>query len=51
MAKGYLNCRMEKGLMAKDEWSNLGLNFEEAAAGDGKQLNKLDDQSKSANKS
>lgn len=25
LAKDYLNCRMEKGLMAKDEWKNLGL--------------------------
>ncbi len=25
LAKEYLGCRMEKGLMAKDEWSNLGL--------------------------
>ena len=25
IAKEYLGCRMEKGLMAKDEWSNLGL--------------------------
>ena len=24
LAKGYLGCRMEKGLMAKDEWKNLG---------------------------
>ncbi|ETN38123.1 uncharacterized protein HMPREF1541_07747 [Cyphellophora europaea CBS 101466] len=24
-AKDYLNCRMDKGLMAKDEWKNLGL--------------------------
>lgn len=23
-AKGYLGCRMEKGLMAKDNWDNLG---------------------------
>jgi len=32
LAKDYLNCRMEKGLMAKDEWSNLGLNFDKTAA-------------------
>ena len=25
LAKSYLNCRMEHGLMAKDEWKNLGL--------------------------
>ena len=25
LAKDYLHCRMEKGLMAKDEWKNLGL--------------------------
>ncbi|KEF57195.1 uncharacterized protein A1O9_07385 [Exophiala aquamarina CBS 119918] len=25
LAKEYLGCRMEKGLMAKDEWKNLGL--------------------------
>ena len=24
LAKGYLGCRMDKGLMARDEWSNLG---------------------------
>ena len=24
LAKGYLACRMDKGLMAKDEWKNLG---------------------------
>ena len=23
-SKDYLNCRMEKGLMAKEEWSKLG---------------------------
>ncbi|RMZ84146.1 hypothetical protein DV738_g532, partial [Chaetothyriales sp. CBS 135597] len=28
LAKNYLNCRMEKGLMAKDEWKNLGLELE-----------------------
>ncbi|KAJ9606599.1 Cytochrome c oxidase assembly protein cox19 [Cladophialophora chaetospira] len=27
IAKEYLGCRMEKGLMAKDEWSNLGLDL------------------------
>lgn len=27
LAKGYLACRMEKGLMAQDEWQNLGLIF------------------------
>jgi len=31
LAKDYLNCRMDKGLMAKDEWSNLGLNFDKLA--------------------
>jgi cytochrome c oxidase assembly protein subunit 19 len=25
LAKEYLGCRMEKGLMLKDEWGNLGL--------------------------
>lgn len=25
LAKGYLGCRMERNLMAKDEWRNLGL--------------------------
>jgi len=28
LAKGYLDCRMQKGLMAKDEWDNLGLVFD-----------------------
>ena len=28
LAKSYLACRMEKGLMAPDEWKNLGLAFE-----------------------
>jgi len=28
LAKEYLGCRMEKGLMAKDEWVNLGLDIE-----------------------
>ncbi|KIW67569.1 hypothetical protein PV04_06809 [Phialophora macrospora] len=32
LAKEYLGCRMEKGLMAKDEWSNLGFNLEKAEA-------------------
>ncbi len=32
LAKDYLGCRMEKGLMAKDEWSNLGFNVEGAEA-------------------
>jgi len=31
LAKEYLGCRMEKGLMAKDEWQNLGLNFDKIA--------------------
>ncbi|KPI37184.1 Cytochrome c oxidase assembly protein COX19 [Cyphellophora attinorum] len=38
-AKDYLGCRMEKGLMAKDEWANLG--FEkpvEDATGEGSGL-------------
>ncbi|CAA7258744.1 unnamed protein product [Cyclocybe aegerita] len=26
LSKGYLDCRMEKGLMERDEWKNLGLN-------------------------
>ncbi|KAK9454223.1 hypothetical protein V1511DRAFT_503089 [Dipodascopsis uninucleata] len=25
LAKDYLNCRMERGLMRKDDWKNLGL--------------------------
>lgn len=25
-SKDYLKCRMEQGLMAKDEWKNLGFN-------------------------
>jgi cytochrome c oxidase assembly protein subunit 19 len=29
LAKDYLACRMDKGLMAKDEWQNLGLTFSE----------------------
>lgn len=29
LAKGYLGCRMTNGLMAKDEWENLGLVFDE----------------------
>ncbi|OAL37312.1 hypothetical protein AYO20_03488 [Fonsecaea nubica] len=33
LAKEYLGCRMEKGLMAKDEWTNLGLEFGKTAAG------------------
>ncbi|KAK5051424.1 Cytochrome c oxidase assembly protein cox19 [Exophiala bonariae] len=35
-AKEYLNCRMEKGLMAKDEWGNLGLEglHQDQAAGE-----------------
>ncbi|KAF7845792.1 hypothetical protein BT93_L0644 [Corymbia citriodora subsp. variegata] len=28
LARGYLDCRMEKGLMAKDEWRNLGFGEE-----------------------
>eukprot|EP00052_Salpingoeca_macrocollata_P005136 m.45659 g.45659 ORF g.45659 m.45659 type:complete len:87 (+) comp14689_c0_seq2:76-336(+) len=24
-AKAYLDCRMERGLMAKEDWTNLGL--------------------------
>jgi cytochrome c oxidase assembly protein subunit 19 len=34
-AKDYLGCRMERGLMAKDEWKNLGLEIG-PAAGDAK---------------
>lgn len=33
LAKGYLGCRMERGLMARDEWRNLG--FEAPREGDG----------------
>ncbi|KAK9464090.1 uncharacterized protein V1516DRAFT_669529 [Lipomyces oligophaga] len=25
LAQDYLNCRMDKGLMVRDEWQNLGL--------------------------
>ncbi|KZV70356.1 hypothetical protein PENSPDRAFT_446545 [Peniophora sp. CONT] len=25
LSRDYLNCRMENGLMGKDEWKNLGL--------------------------
>ncbi|KAH8927691.1 hypothetical protein BT69DRAFT_1258051 [Atractiella rhizophila] len=25
LAKEYLNCRMDKGLMVRDDWQNLGL--------------------------
>lgn len=31
LAKEYLGCRMERGLMAKDEWGNLGLDFDKMA--------------------
>lgn len=31
LAKEYLGCRMDKGLMAKDEWGNLGLDFAKLA--------------------
>ena len=31
LAKDYLHCRMEKGLMAKDEWKNLGLETSETS--------------------
>lgn len=34
-AKSYLGCRMEKGLMAKDEWRNLGLEIGEVKEGEG----------------
>jgi len=30
LARQYLGCRMDKGLMAKDEWQNLGLVFDAA---------------------
>jgi hypothetical protein len=33
LAKEYLNCRMEKGLMAKDEWKNLGLEMKQEEDG------------------
>ncbi|KAH8693258.1 putative cytochrome c oxidase assembly protein Cox19 [Talaromyces proteolyticus] len=29
LAKGYLGCRMDKNLMAPDEFKNLGLEFSE----------------------
>jgi cytochrome c oxidase assembly protein subunit 19 len=32
LAKEYLGCRMEKGLMAKDEWSNLGFTLRQGEA-------------------
>lgn len=35
LARGYLDCRMEKGLMARDEWRNLGFGGEvEAGSAD-----------------
>lgn len=33
LARGYLDCRMDKGLMARDEWDNLGLVFEKPEDG------------------
>ncbi|KAG2155428.1 hypothetical protein DEU56DRAFT_767327 [Suillus clintonianus] len=34
MSKQYLDCRMTKGLMERDEWKNLGLaNLEGDSAG------------------
>lgn len=32
LAKGYLGCRMTNGLMAKDEWENLGLVFDDTGS-------------------
>jgi cytochrome c oxidase assembly protein subunit 19 len=32
LARGYLGCRMEKGLMAQDEWKNLGFGGKEKDA-------------------
>ncbi|EED24019.1 cytochrome c oxidase assembly protein Cox19, putative [Talaromyces stipitatus ATCC 10500] len=34
LAKGYLGCRMDKNLMAPDEFENLGLEFKEKSTGD-----------------
>lgn len=48
LAKGYLDCRMTHGLMAKDEWENLGLVFDAATSVDkdtasgGKAIDKKD---------
>lgn len=33
LARGYLDCRMDKGLMARDEWDNLGFQIEKADDG------------------
>ena len=33
LARGYLDCRMDKGLMARDGWDNLGLVFEKTEDG------------------
>ena len=43
LAKGYLACRMEKGLMAKDEWQNLGLSFLEDEKQPAESTQKKDD--------
>ncbi|EEA20627.1 Cytochrome c oxidase assembly protein cox19 [Talaromyces marneffei ATCC 18224] len=34
LAKGYLGCRMDKNLMAPDEFKNLGLEFKDKSAGE-----------------
>ncbi|EBA27402.1 Cytochrome c oxidase assembly protein cox19 [Aspergillus fumigatus] len=37
LAKGYLSCRMEKNLMAPDDFKNLGLVFKDEADGTAEQ--------------
>ncbi|KIK05543.1 hypothetical protein K443DRAFT_675103 [Laccaria amethystina LaAM-08-1] len=34
LSKAYLDCRMNKGLMERDEWKNLGLANVDSKAGD-----------------
>ncbi|KAF9452570.1 hypothetical protein P691DRAFT_772195 [Macrolepiota fuliginosa MF-IS2] len=41
LSKDYLNCRMQKGLMERDDWSNLGLHNV-----DGRKMEKSENQSK-----
>ncbi|KAK9240607.1 hypothetical protein V1525DRAFT_369665 [Lipomyces kononenkoae] len=36
LAKQYLNCRMERGLMLKDDWINLGLPDDKTRTNTGK---------------
>ena len=44
LARGYLDCRMDKGLMARDGWDNLGLVFEKGE--DGKKEDVVDSKPK-----